>query len=129
MNVTMDEANRSRATAIFTARRNRFGYTVAYSARLRISCDATPIRWNRRTVSLGRRDADLSARLHIRPAALRAEHPASMPFRRRAQIDRLDDERERDHQRANHRKRPEHVDIGHEIDLLLQGLSHPGDRL
>ena len=43
--------------------------------------------------------------------------------RRRAQIDRFQCERDRNHDRADDRERPEHVDIGEQIHLMLQRLA------
>jgi hypothetical protein len=52
-----------------------------------------------------------------------------MAFRRGAQIDRLQAEGNRDHDRTNHRKRPKDVDIGEKIDLMLERLAYPRDGL
>ena len=43
-----------------------------------------------------------------------------MSPRRGAEIDRLDAQRHRDHQKPEDRERPEYVDIGQQIDLVLQ---------
>jgi hypothetical protein len=52
-----------------------------------------------------------------------------MPFRWRAQVDRLEDECKWNHQTADDCQCPEHIDISEEVDLPLQGLAHPRDRL
>ncbi len=63
------------------------------------------------------------------PQTLHTANTGSVPFRRLAQIDRPDDERNRNHDGADHRERPEDIDIGKQVDLLTQGLPNPGDRL
>ena len=40
-----------------------------------------------------------------------------------AQIDRFECARDRNHDRANDRERPEHIDIGEQIHLMLQRLA------
>jgi hypothetical protein len=52
-----------------------------------------------------------------------------MAFGRRAEIDRLENQRDRNHDCADDHQQPEDIDIGEQIDLLLQRLSDPGDRL
>jgi len=53
----------------------------------------------------------------------------SMSPRRRFQVDQSERQRHRDHDGADDRERPEHVDIGEQIDLLLQCLPDPGNGL
>lgn len=52
-----------------------------------------------------------------------------MGLRRRAQVDWPKDRRNRDHQKRDHGQKPEHVDIGEIVDLLLERLTNPGQRL
>src|SRR5438477_3884339 len=63
------------------------------------------------------------------PCGASPTFPMSMSPRRRAEINVLQAERDRDHDDADHREQPEHVDIGQKIHLLLQGLPDPGDGL
>src|SRR5246500_1157030 len=44
--------------------------------------------------------------------------PASVAPRWRAEVDRSQRQRDRHHDQADHRERPEHVDIGEQVDLL-----------
>src|SRR5689334_17189776 len=59
----------------------------------------------------------------------RTRAPASMPPRRRAEIDVPQTQRDRYHHDADHRQQEEHVDIGEQVDLVLQRLADPGHRL
>ena len=52
-----------------------------------------------------------------------------MPPRARSQINRLYRQRNWDHDRADDRERSEDIDIGEKIDLLLQRLPDPRQRL
>jgi EcsC protein family len=63
------------------------------------------------------------------PARRLSEPSVSVASCRRFQVDRPERERYHHHKCADDGQRPERVDIGEQVDLPLQGLSDPGDRL
>src|ERR1043166_4730960 len=92
--------------------------------------------------SIGRRRAELTGRaMKGRPRSCGADAGMPAPFypnredgglvslEWRAQINRLEDECKRNHQGSDDGQGPEYVDVGKEIDLPLQGLPYPGQRL